>query len=71
MNNLLFFMSRSLILMTVFIFMYILPALIAFLITFDTEIYVSWVTNPGYGACMTLMSLIAVFFYIDIYIVKK
>jgi hypothetical protein len=71
MKDLTFFFGRCTILATVFVITYVTPAIIAFVITFNIDSYVSCVTNELYAVFMSLISLITVFFYIDNYIANS
>ena len=43
----------------VFTSIFILPAVIACIITFDLNVYMSWITSPFYCAIMFITSMIA------------
>jgi hypothetical protein len=44
---------------------YILPALVALVISLDIDVYVGAVTHPGYACCIGILALVGTGFVID------
>jgi len=48
----------------VFILTYVMPAIVATVITFDSSLYYSWVTSPTYGCVMGIMGFFVTLFFV-------
>lgn len=48
----------------VFILTYVMPAIVATVITFDSSLYSSWVTHPTYGCVMGMVGFFISLFFV-------